>query len=90
MQLERCSADQVPSRQRLELHPAIRLPKVLVHSNISVWAGAGVGVARAAAAAQGDPWGSIRGGITVLGRIGHVRTIRTAHSWHIGRFDDDN
>ena len=43
------------------------------------------GVARAAAAAQGDPWASIPGGITVLGSIGHVRTIRAAHSWHIGQ-----
>ena len=49
-----------------------------------------VGVARAAAAPQGDQPGSIWGGITVLDSIDHVRTARTAYSWHIARFDDDN
>ena len=49
-----------------------------------------VGVARAPAAVQGDPWGSTRGGSTVLGSIGLVRTARTAPSGHLARFDYDN
>ena len=49
-----------------------------------------VGVARAPAAVQGDPWGSTRGGFTVLGSIDHIRTARTAPSGHIARFGYDN
>ena len=46
-----------------------------------------VGVARAPAAVQGDPWGSTRGGFTVLGSVGDVRAAWAAPSGHIARFD---
>ena len=48
-----------------------------------------MGVARVAAVAQNDLWGSQWSGTTVAASIGHVRTARTAYRCHITRFEFD-
>ena len=48
-----------------------------------------MGVARMAAVAQNDLWGGQWSGTTVVDRVGHVRTARTANRAHITRFEFD-